>query len=329
MSCRNVHSPLQRREKVLQQLVGPIRLNLRGPGHARFDIEKRDCASSALFVSRLSNVAVVRTHRDLRERWHGDVFVNFQAKGNLHACEDGHAFTVKPGDVTLLDPLTSNVFWADSQSCFLSLSIPRHEIASAGLPMQIPAGLVIPGDQGKGVLLSTIVRSFFTTLHKMDETAGAAGRGIILQLIREGLEEQWSSNISDDALLLDRMCCWVKSRLLTQKITVDDLARNFGISARSLYRLFRRNNTSPQLWLQNIQLEVAREILRSNNAHIAKIAQEVGFKDASHFTRLFKKAYGNTPISFRAKNNPAVENHAELGNLNSFDHHRGRQGGWH
>jgi AraC-like DNA-binding protein len=163
----------------------------------------------------------------------------------------------------------------------------------------------------------------------MDETAGAAGRGIILQLIREGLEEQWSSNISDDALLLDRMCCWVKSRLLTQKITVDDLARNFGISARSLYRLFRRNNTSPQLWLQNIQLEVAREILRSNNAHIAKIAQEVGFKDASHFTRLFKKAYGNTPISFRAKNNPAVENHAELGNLNSFDHHRGRQGGWH
>ena len=65
---------------------------------------------------------------------------------------------------------------------------------------------------------------------------------------------------------------------------------------------------SPINYLIKIRLEKARDILiKDDNSSIKSIANEVGYEDAYHFSKLFKKYYGISPLYYRKRE---VENHA-------------------
>jgi transcriptional regulator GlxA family with amidase domain len=73
-----------------------------------------------------------------------------------------------------------------------------------------------------------------------------------------------------------------------------------GVSERHLDRLF-----AGQLGVgfhgtyQNIRLDHARRLLQQSPLSLAEIAFATGFSSASHFSRCFKKRYGQTPGSLR------------------------------
>jgi transcriptional regulator GlxA family with amidase domain len=48
-----------------------------------------------------------------------------------------------------------------------------------------------------------------------------------------------------------------------------------------------------------MRLERARHLLLQTKAPLIDIALEVGFENASHFARLFRKAYGQSPTDLR------------------------------
>jgi AraC-like DNA-binding protein len=56
--------------------------------------------------------------------------------------------------------------------------------------------------------------------------------------------------------------------------------------------------TSPYRYLQCRRLERARKLLRSGLG-LAAAAQEAGFADQSHFGRVFRSAFGSTPLAWR------------------------------
>ena len=264
-------------------------------------MESRACPSSTLLISRFRNIVVKRRNGALSERWQGDVFINFQLRGKLYAAEDGRSFAVTSGDVTLLDPMRSNEFWSDEETCFLSLPIPRHELIEVGLPASLPAGLAIKGSVGKGKLLSVMTQALFSSLGSLDENAGALGRSNLLYLFRQSLDEQCKTGLSQDDVVLERMKNWFRARVHKEKVGVCDLSRAFGMSERSFYRFFARNGTTPDAWLQMQRVDLARDMLKVYGAKINLVADSVGFSDPSHFTRQFRRLYGETPTAFRAR----------------------------
>ena len=56
---------------------------------------------------------------------------------------------------------------------------------------------------------------------------------------------------------------------------------------------------SPINYLIKIRLAKAEELLKDNSLPIKVIAKRVGYNDAYHFSKLFKKYYGVSPSSFR------------------------------
>jgi YesN/AraC family two-component response regulator len=48
-----------------------------------------------------------------------------------------------------------------------------------------------------------------------------------------------------------------------------------------------------------VRMEKAQTLLKTTDMPIAKIAYEVGYKDQSYFTRVFKKSVHGTPKTFR------------------------------
>ena len=81
----------------------------------------------------------------------------------------------------------------------------------------------------------------------------------------------------------------------------DDLARLAGVSPRQLERLFRDHlrDTVGATYLR-IRLAQAEHLLRATTLPVIDIALACGFKTASHFSRRFALAYGQSPSAFAA-----------------------------
>ncbi|WP_103352217.1 AraC family transcriptional regulator [Amycolatopsis sp. CA-128772] len=81
---------------------------------------------------------------------------------------------------------------------------------------------------------------------------------------------------------------------------VAEYAARLGYSARTLNRLARENtgSSAKQLIDERIVLEAKRQLAHGRDP-VARIAAELGFDDASNFSKYFQHRTGTTPAAFR------------------------------
>lgn len=79
------------------------------------------------------------------------------------------------------------------------------------------------------------------------------------------------------------------------------VANNLNLSGRTLSRrLAAEGSTLPQLQAE-IGVDFAKLLLLESERSIADIARSVGFRDATSFTRAFRRVVGQSPSGFRGK----------------------------
>jgi AraC-like DNA-binding protein len=89
---------------------------------------------------------------------------------------------------------------------------------------------------------------------------------------------------------------------LSEDWPVERMAAEVGLSISRFHHAFKEHfKTTPQEYLRDARLNRARLKLEDphNFDSIKTIAYEVGIKDESHFTRDFKKKFGQTPTEYR------------------------------
>ncbi len=85
-----------------------------------------------------------------------------------------------------------------------------------------------------------------------------------------------------------------------EKISLDIISRDVGISKYYLHRLFREiNGNTPLEYLKNIRLEKAKNKLQYSKDSIFEIAFKCGFDNTAYFSNVFKKHIGLSPTQFR------------------------------
>jgi len=87
----------------------------------------------------------------------------------------------------------------------------------------------------------------------------------------------------------------------SEKISLDQIAENMYLSPFYLSKIFKsETGDTPIHYLINIRMEKARKLLEDNReSSIQEVAAMVGYDDAYHFSKLFKKRYGVAPSRIR------------------------------
>lgn len=88
-----------------------------------------------------------------------------------------------------------------------------------------------------------------------------------------------------------------------KNIGVEEIAKFAGISKRECFRCFKQQlNSSPNIYLLQIRMNRAAEMISMTELKINQIAAVCGFSSATYFSTKFKKIYGVSPKTYREEN---------------------------
>lgn len=85
-----------------------------------------------------------------------------------------------------------------------------------------------------------------------------------------------------------------------EDLTLTDAAGRVHLNQNYLSSLFKKETGLTFVaYLQNYRIEQAKKLLRETTMRVSKLPAEVGYSDARHFAKLFKKITGLTPSEYR------------------------------
>jgi AraC-like DNA-binding protein len=87
-----------------------------------------------------------------------------------------------------------------------------------------------------------------------------------------------------------------------KELSLDIISQNMYLSPAYISKIFKEETgESPINYLIKVRLSKAEDYLKKGEITIKEIAHAVGYEDAYHFSKLFKKYYGYPPSNIKSK----------------------------
>jgi AraC family transcriptional activator of tynA and feaB len=139
------------------------------------------------------------------------------------------------------------------------------------------------------------------TVHDLTPAGVRGVRDALLELVRGTLMREFDDVEPRLAPALARAAMEIAdSHLADAELSPSSLARELNVSVRTLHRAFAAAGESAAAYVRRRRLDQARLELAapSGRPGVSEVAARWHFVDSSHFTRAFKKQYGETPAQF-------------------------------
>lgn len=109
------------------------------------------------------------------------------------------------------------------------------------------------------------------------------------------------AELPEDGGLQRRVCSEIAQALSEGVPRLADVARQIGMSGRTLQRRLASGGYTYQSLVESAQRELASRLLRTTEHSIAEVAFLTGFTEQSTFSRAFKRWIGHTPRDHRLR----------------------------
>ena len=95
---------------------------------------------------------------------------------------------------------------------------------------------------------------------------------------------------------------YIRENIQHSGMTVKDMSDAVGFSEVHFRKIFNDNyGISPKQYLQNLRLDMAKNLLETGNISISSIATECGYSSIYYFSKLFKEKTGYSPFEYRER----------------------------
>jgi AraC family transcriptional regulator len=165
---------------------------------------------------------------------------------------------------------------------------------------------------GDGPVASVLVELLGSAESALTRDSGKARRLITVAtaILRAELEERQAAAGSEPGSAgHSALAPWQKRRVLDHidaslggPIKIEDLARIARLSPSYFAKAFRADlGRSPHAYIVDQRIERAQELMLTTDRSLASIAVACGLADHAHLTRLFRRAIGESPASWRRR----------------------------
>lgn len=158
-------------------------------------------------------------------------------------------------------------------------------------------------------LFETIEDELHQNLDKHSKTLVVSHLQVLLNYSTRFYDRQFITREHVNKGILERFESILNSYFNSEKLqtvgipTVAYCAEQLHLSANYFGDLIKRETSaSAQEYIQEKVIDLAKEKIFDINKSISEIAYELGFKYPQHFTRLFKKKVGMSPVEYRSLN---------------------------
>ena len=129
--------------------------------------------------------------------------------------------------------------------------------------------------------------------------ADGLGSALVAHIVGSYFLDPAIKRLTLSPFVLKRVTQYVQDHL-SQEITVVELASVAGLSGSRFAHAFRASTGEPpHSFITTVRVREAQELLRGTKKPISEISVDCGFKDPSHFSRVFRASLGVTPRDFR------------------------------
>lgn len=240
-----------------------------------------------------------RRRQDIRVSDFDPIIVNLMIEGEAHGDMDGRPFHEMAGMLHFHD-LARPSLHASTASLTHAIVIPRPVAEAWFAPVHDLHGLVIGGAAAETLFACSA--HLWELMPRLDlSEADRLGR-LLLELLSVALLDARpspSGRLSAEAVLRRKAVEEIERRL-GGEIAVPDLCRALGVSRSRLFAAFRSDG-GVQTYVLDQRLERARTALAELELGepIGNIAHRLGFGDAAHLSRSFRKRFGMSPSDYR------------------------------
>lgn len=160
-------------------------------------------------------------------------------------------------------------------------------------------------------VLAAFIQSLVIYFESPELTNDAILTGKIRELVLLLIQTIYAKSINDliDQLFSPQLASFretIEAHIFS-RASINDLARLTGMSLSSFKRHFEKiYQDSPAQYIQSKKIQEACNLLLRSSLSIREIAYRTGFQDPSHFTKVFRKWAGHSPMEFR-NNRPDPE----------------------
>ncbi|MHA5054570.1 helix-turn-helix domain-containing protein [Streptomyces sp. SD15] len=247
-----------------------------------------------------------RAHRLVARNSGEYLFVGVRGgHGNLDSPEPPDVL-LAPGDICFYDAHHPPTLDFPERFRMKTFLVPRESLGLVGADVHRLAGAPVPRTSRLGTLLSPFLSELADTASSSRPPVGEMlawnAVNVLATLAAERLGRDATGTPDTRSPLMAGILQFIDLHLTDADLSPEVIAGAHRISARYLHRLFQDEGTTVGRWIQRRRLEECRRdlMLRARSSQtIAAVAKRWGFMSATHFSRVFRAAYGMSPSEWR------------------------------
>jgi len=231
-----------------------------------------------------------------------------QTAGRFELTQHGRTATLNPGDLTLMDPAAPVAMLYPEDFTQTTVRIRRQQLGLSRRTVDLASARPFSSSTDP---LADLVRKYFTLLADsadlrhgpQAEEVFEAGLRLLRGLLAGRAGEEIQAQEPPHETLVQRVLAYIQAHLAERDLNAARIAAAHHVSVRYLYVLLAREGIVLGDRIRSDRLAAARAELASaagTAGSIAAVAARWGFADATHFTKVFRQHFGQTPRAWRA-----------------------------
>lgn len=237
--------------------------------------------------------------RQIREAERHDFFCVLIQSGGGAFEYNGNSTSFQAGDMLFYDTELMYTLRYPRSVETITLRVPRPLILARLQEADRQFAVRIDGTRPMGRLAANLIQSLTSMSDLPSDQRCREAEAPIIDVLCLAVKDSETGQMRPtpgQAQLLARIKKDLATQLEETELTLEGIALRHGISQRTLNRLFASEGTTVMKWLWSQRLSASYRAMSDGSARqVTEAAFRFGFKDASHFTRAFKREFGVAP----------------------------------